>query len=64
MTDAAEAMPAARPVAPAAAVSAAAAVAPASESVEALDDRFPDDRAVRRAALRDLAAMIGVEVFY
>lgn len=27
-------------------------------------DGASDDRAVRRAALRDLAAMIGVEVFY
>ena len=36
-------------------------------TVEAPEGTLPeanDDRATRRAALRDLAAMIGVEVFY
>ena len=42
----------------------AAAGAPNHPLQEADDDVATDDRTARRTALRDLAAMIGVEVFY
>jgi len=53
-----------RPLASAPAASPAAPDASSGAQSPTDADGAPDDRAERRAALRDLAAMIGVEVFY